>query len=68
MAQLPGELKSERAIELWIRIQSNHFRDYVTVNAQITRLHIMGDEAKYLREYARANLPGRRKPTGSFSA
>ncbi len=66
-SQTPAELKSDRALGLWARIQSKGFSDYVTVNAQITRLHISGTEANFLRAYAKANLPGRqRKPMGSL--
>ena len=60
---IPSVLKSEKARNLFDRIFSGAFADWVTVNAQITRLHIMGDEAIYLREYAKSKLPGRsRRP------
>jgi hypothetical protein len=66
-SKTPTELKSDKALGLWARIQSKGFTDYVTVNAQITRLHIMGPEANFLRAYAKANLPGRgKKPGGSL--
>jgi hypothetical protein len=63
-AKTPTELKSDKALGLWARIQSSHFKDYVTVNTQITRLHIMGAEANFLRAFAKANLPGRQKKPG----
>jgi hypothetical protein len=66
-AKTPTELKSDRALGLWARIQNGGFKDHVTVNAQITRLHISGAEANFLRAYAKASLPGRQhKPGGSL--
>lgn len=67
MEKAPDELKSEKALTLWNRIQAGHFVDYVAVNGQITRLHIFGSEAVFLRELARAKLPGRKHRPGSSS-